>query len=103
MAMERETIDISNNPDVLHLAEGVRRRKVSVVLRNGDEDVAVIMPLADRTAAKSRRAPFKQKSQADIDAFLAAAGGWKELVDTEQLKRNISESRERSSRLPVKL
>jgi hypothetical protein len=103
MAAERETIDISNNPDLLRLAEDVRRRNASTVLRNGDEAVAVMMPVADSAKRKAPRAPFKQKSQADIDAFLDSAGGWKDLVDTEQLKRDIAESRARSSRPPLKL
>jgi len=103
MAVGHETIDISKNPDLLRLAEEVRRRNTSTVLRNGDEDVAVVMPVADSGKRKAPRSPFKQKSQADIDAFLASAGGWKDLVDTEQLKRDIAESRARSGRPPIKL
>jgi len=101
--MAHETIDISNNPDLLRLAEDVRRRNASAVLRNGDEAVAVMMPVTDTATRKVTRSPFKKKSQADIDAFLAAAGGWKDLVDTEQLKRDITESRARSGRPPIKL
>lgn len=103
MAHEHETLDISKNPDLLRLAEEVRRRNISTVLKNGDEDVAVVMPVTDTATRKAHRAPFKQKSQADIDAFLGAAGGWKELVDTERLKRDIYESRARSGRPPIKL
>jgi hypothetical protein len=103
MASEHETIDISNNPDLLRLAEEVRRRNTSTVLRNGDEDVAVVMPVTDTATRKATRSPFKKKSQADIDAFLASAGGWKDLVDTERLKRDIAESRARSGRPPIKL
>src|SRR4051794_28132536 len=98
MAAERETIDISHNPDLLHLAEEVRRRNTSTVLRNGDEDVAVVMPVAAAAKRKTPRSPFKQPSQADVDAFLSAAGGWKDLVDTERLKREIYASRVRSGR-----
>jgi hypothetical protein len=103
MALERETIDISNNPDLLRLAEEVRRRNTSTVLRNGDQVVAVVMPVADTGKRKAPRSPFRQPSQADMDAFLAAAGGWKDLVDTEQLKRDIYESRARSGRPPIEL
>ncbi len=103
MASEHETIDISHNPDLLRLAEEVRRRNQSAVLRNGDEDVAIVMPVAGDTKRKARRSPFTRKSQADIDAFLASAGGWKDLVDTEQLKREIAESRARSGRPPIEL
>lgn len=103
MAHEHETLDISNNPDLLRLAEEVRRRNTSTVLRSGGEDVAVVIPVAERAKVKPRRSPFKTPSQADIDAFLSAAGGWKDLVDTEQLKQDIYESRERSGRPPVEL
>lgn len=101
--MAHETIDISNNPDLLRLAEDVRRRNTSAVLRNGDEEIAVVMPITDAGTRTARRSPFKKKSQADIDAFLASAGGWKDLVDTEQLKREIAESRARSGRPPIEL
>jgi hypothetical protein len=103
MAHEQETIDIANNPDLLRLAEEVRRRNTSTVLTNGDEEVVVMVPVADAAMRKAARAPFKRKSQADIDAFLASAGGWKDLVDTEQLKREIAESRARSGRTPIDL
>lgn len=62
-----------------------------------------MLPLTDRTRMKATRSLFKRKSQADVDAFLAAAGGWSDLVDTEQLKRDITESRERSSHPPIEL
>jgi len=45
-----------------------------------------------------QRSPFKQKSQADIDAFLSSAGGWKDIVDTDKLKADIAASRQ----LPIK-
>ncbi len=102
MAHEHETIDISHNPDLLRIAEAVRKNNTPTVLRRDDEDVAVVMPLADGTKPRARRAG-KQKTQADIDAFRASAGGWKDLVDTDQLKRDIAESRARSSRPPVEL
>jgi len=41
------TIDISQNPDLLHLVEEMRRRNTSAVLRNGTADVAVVMPVED--------------------------------------------------------
>jgi hypothetical protein len=96
-----ETIDISDDSDLLRLAEDIRRRKTTAVLRNGDDELVVMMPVTENRTHKARRSSFKQKSQADINAFLAAAGGWKDLVDAEQLKRDIAESRARSSRPPI--
>lgn len=103
MAHEHETLDIANNPALLRLAEEVRRRNTSTVLRDGGQGVAVVMPVTERPKVKTRRALFKTPSQADIEDFFSAAGGWKDLVDTEELKRDISESRERSSRPPIEL
>jgi hypothetical protein len=95
MASERETIDISNNPDVLHLAEEVRRRNRSAVLRNGDDDVAVMMPVAEGAKPTAKRSTIKRKSEADMVAFFSSFGSWKD-VDTDQLKADIAESRRRS-------
>ena len=103
MSSEHEVIDISHSPDLLQLAEEVRRRNTPAVLRHGDEDVAVIMPLADGATRTAKRSPIKKRSAADLEAFLSSAGGWKDLVDTEKLKRDIAESRARSSRPPVTL
>ena len=47
--------------------------------------------------------PRPGKSAADYEAFLASAGGWRGLVDTDKLIANIYESRRRSSRPPVEL
>ena len=103
MATQRETIDISNNPDLLRVVEEMRARNASAVLTNGNENVAVITPVAKISMHDKKRPHGRQKTQADIDAFLSAAGGWKDLVDTEQLKRDIAVSRARSSRPPPDL
>ena len=101
MAHDYETLDITHHPDLLRLAEEVRRTNTPTVLRRDNEDLAVLMPVAEGATRKARRSSIRKKSQADIDAFLSSAGGWKDLVDTEQLKRDIAESRARSSRPPL--
>ena len=45
----------------------------------------------------------EEKTKADYEAFLSAAGGWKDLVDTEKLKKDIYESRKISTRPPIEL
>ncbi|MSP12913.1 MAG: hypothetical protein EXR62_08140 [Chloroflexi bacterium] len=52
---------------------------------------------------KSKKARRHRRTEADHAAFLASAGGWKDLVDTEKLKVDIYESRRISSRPPVEL
>ncbi|MER3457828.1 MAG: hypothetical protein C4309_03585 [Chloroflexota bacterium] len=64
---------------------------------------AVVSPVG-LTKIRRRRRP---KTEADYEAFLASAGGWKDLADTEkrkaELKADIYESRRISSRPPVEL
>lgn len=86
-------IDITNLPDLRKIAEEVEATNIPRVLKRENKTVAVIMPAPRATAEKKRG-----KTQADYEAFLSAAGGWKDLVDTEQLKKDIYESRKISTR-----
>ncbi len=88
-----ETIDISPYPELQQLIEAARRGHEPRMLRVGDEDVAILMPIGRRGTRHGRK-PSKE----DLDAFLATAGSWKDLVDTDQLKADIAESRRRSIR-----
>jgi hypothetical protein len=92
-------IDISSLPDLVKIAEEVKATKTPRVLKKADETVAILMPVGTATKPKKKRA----KTQADYEAFKSAAGGWKGLVDTEQLKRDIYESRKISTRPPIEL
>lgn len=100
MAVERETIDISNNPDLLRLVEEMRRRNAPTVLTRGAEDMAVVTPVAD---GATKRRTKREKTQEDRDAFIQAAGSWKGLVDAEELKAYIYERRKTKNRPAVKL
>ncbi len=99
MAGELNSIDISNTPDLLRLAEEVAESGKPWVLRRADEDVAVLMPVKKPT---SRRRTGWKKTKADDEAFLASAGGWSD-VDTDTLIEDIYESRRISIRPPVEL
>ena len=98
MAQERDTLDISHNPDLLRLAEEVRRSNTPRVLRADNEDVAVVMPVADHPKKKGKRA----KTDADYQAFLDSAGSWDD-VDVDEFKRYIRERRDAGNRPPVEL
>jgi hypothetical protein len=98
MPHERETIDISHNPDLRRLAEEVRHSNAPRVLRADDKDIAVVMPIADLPKRKRKRA----RSDADYQAFLDSAGSWGD-VDTDEFLRYVYERREASSRPPVEL
>jgi hypothetical protein len=96
MAKEMDYIDISSIPDLLRIAEEVRITKKPHVLRRDNEDLAVLTPI---TPARHKA----KRTKADYDAFLAAAGGWKGLVDTDKLIEDIYESRALSTKSRVEL
>lgn len=98
MAEHPRPLDISDIPDVLRLAEEVRRAGEPRVLRRDGEDLALVIPLPQ---AKPRRRS-RTKTDADYEAFRSAAGGWAD-VDTDRLINDIYEDRRRSSRPPVEL
>lgn len=86
MNREAKTIDISNEPALLRLAEEVRSSNEPRLLRRDNEDVAIIVP------AKRRRAR-PDKTTADEAAFRSAFGAWRDLVDAETLKANLASTR----------
>jgi len=92
-------IDITNIPELVRIAEEVEATKTARQLMRDNEPVALITPV--RPAGKA--AKHKAKTTADYEAFKSAAGGWKGLVDTEKLKRDIYESRKISTRPPIEL
>jgi hypothetical protein len=98
MADHAKSIDISDVPDVLKLAEEVSRAGEPRVLRRNGEDLAVVLPLPSPEKRRGGRA----LSEADYEAFRSAAGGWQD-IDTDRLIENIYESRRISTRPPVEL
>lgn len=93
-----DATDISTMPELQHLVEEVRHSHEPRILRVGTEDVAILMPI-ERSNNRRR----KKHSPEDREAFLASAGGWDGLVDTDQLLADIYESRSRSTRPRVDL
>jgi len=91
-------IDISNIPELVRIAEEVEATKTPRELRRESKTIAVIMP-ARKLSAKKKR----EKTKAGYEAFKSAAGGWKDLVDTDKLKQDIYESRKISTRPPLDL
>lgn len=87
-----EATDISTIPELQQFVEEVRRSHEPRILRVGTEDMAILMPIEE--SGKRRR---KIRTTEDREAFLATAGGWADLVDTNQLLADIYESRRRES------
>ena len=99
MAKELTPIDVTDTPDLLRLAEEVRRSDQPRLLRRENEDLAVLTPVAP--PAKRRARKVKAYTEADDEAFLSAAGSWKDFDLEKFLKDN--EASRRLSRPPVEL
>lgn len=93
--MVKKQMDVRGMPDLLKIAEEVRSSGEVRVLTRNNESLAVLMPVAPRKK--------RGKTKADFDAFMASAGSWKDLIDTEQLVVDIRESRRRSTGPVVEL
>ena len=94
MAKELTPVDVTNTPDLLRLAEEVRRSGQPRLLRRDDEDLAVLSPAP--TSAKRRAHKAKTYTKADDEAFLSSAGGWNGNVDVDKFLRDNDESRQLS-------
>lgn len=70
MASDYASLDSSNVPGLLELAEEVRRSRRPRLLKRADEELALIVPLT-RTLKHSA---IKQKSAADMDTFWSSFG-----------------------------
>lgn len=98
MVVRRMSYDEFIN-DPVSVLNRVMKENETVVVEKENGVGAVVSPVG-LTKIRRRRRP---KTEADYEAFLASAGGWKDLVDTEKLKADIYESRRISSRPPVEL
>jgi hypothetical protein len=99
VAKELEPIDISGLPELIRIAEEVCETGAPRLLTRDGDSLAVLVPASTRPSRRAKRA----RSRADHEAFLSSAGGWRGLVDTDQLKHDIDESRRISSRPPVRV
>jgi len=91
-------IDITTIPDLARIVKEVEATKKPRELRRDNKTVAVITPARTVPAKKKQ-----DKTKADYEAFKSAAGGWKDLIDTDKLKQDIYESRKISTRPPIDL
>jgi hypothetical protein len=87
MASEPKVIDVSNYPDLLRLVDDIHDDEPRV-LRRGGEDVAVLTLLPGRPDPGDL-----SPDTDDVAAFLAAAGGWRDLIDAEQFKHDVYAAR----------
>jgi len=92
MAEQPKSIDISDVPDILRLAEEVRRAGEPRVLRRDGEDLAMVVPMP-----RPRRTRLKKPTAADYAAFHRAAGSWAD-IDTDTLIEDIYRARGEGTR-----
>lgn len=99
--MQREVkhIDISNVPELMRIVEEMLASRQPRILSRDDEDVAVLMPVASPPEPTVQQ----EKTGADYEAFLSAAGSWNGLIDPDKLIADIYESRKLSKKPPVEL
>lgn len=98
MRREMKTTDISNVPELIRLAEEVRRTAVPRLLRRENEDLAILVPAKPAVPRKRK----KLMSKADYDAFCSAFGGWRGIGVDDALKSDLTSERG-SDRPPVRL
>ena len=79
--------------------ERVVRGRETVVVEDERGEAAVLKPAPSRSRSYTRG----KRTKADREAFLSSLGGWKDLVDTDKLVKNIYESRSISTRPPIEL
>lgn len=60
MARELRPIDISNQPEVLRIAEEVRATQEPRVLRRNREDLAIVTPIRRARSSPSRAKPLRR-------------------------------------------
>jgi len=89
-------VDVSNNLELLSLAEEVARTGETIVLQKDSKDLATVVP----TTGAPKWRPTKP-TEADVTASRSTAGSWAD-VDVEEFMRYVYEGR-RSSKPPVDL
>ena len=86
MATELTPIDVRQVPELAHLVDEVRATRKPRRITRDNEDVAVLVPVAPTTRRRPRR-----PTAADLAAFHAAAGSWKDHLDPDTFKRERQE------------
>lgn len=64
MSTEAQPIDITESSELLDLAEEVRRSGVTRLLKRGDQELALLTPVAPRWDVQPRRKPAGNKRDA---------------------------------------
>lgn len=92
MLTDPKVVEITADTELLHLLKEAEGNVL--ILEKGDTRYRLV---------KETETPVGgEKTSADYEAFLSAAGSWEE-VDVDEFLANVYESRRRSTRPPVEL
>jgi hypothetical protein len=91
MVKQLRHVDVSDNPELMRLAEEVAQSGDSVMLTKGSKDLATISP----TSPSGRRLKPRELSPVDLEAFNSSAGGWAD-VDVDEFMKRVYEGRQSS-------
>ena len=114
MARRLQSLDITNTPELLHLAEEVQRTRQPRVLERGGQAVAVVVPITAKNRIARREQVIETEIWADagvidaadvwasydpgqVEAGLKAAQGALASSQPEELIREIYEAREQDA------
>ena len=92
MARELEPIDVTDAPELLRLAEGVRRSNTPRLLRRDGEDIAVVVPIAARPPGRTKSRIQAQAGQSVAEATFGAVTPRRRPEDFRALRREFEES-----------
>jgi hypothetical protein len=95
---DHEPIDISEMPEVAKLVDELSKSDKPRMLRRGEEDVAILTPVASEKQNLEDRKPSPEQ----LAAARSAAGSWTDF-DAETFIEQIYRDRENWNRPPVKL
>jgi hypothetical protein len=91
MSEERETLDVGSSPDLQSLVRTVRERGEPVVLRSGEEELALVVPIGRRNGAAPE--PASPRDRARWKADLLALAGTLSDADAEAMLAAIDRAR----------
>lgn len=100
MATLTTVIDIASIPELRRIVEEARLNHATIELRDGGEPLATIAPVAAPKTARPEMVGVLTRAQ--YQRAMSAAGGWAGIVEIDELKRDLAESRG-SHRPPVDL
>ncbi|MGH2559390.1 MAG: hypothetical protein ACRDJH_10015 [Thermomicrobiales bacterium] len=89
---QRAIVSTADSPVIKEIVDEIHSGIGQVVIQDEGEDVAIVLPLARVGHGHGRRIEFKPTPE-QIDALRSAFGGWKGLIDTDELKAQIKAAR----------